>query len=94
MLLPLYSACPLPDHLPGRGSQLSVPPPCPVTVQDPAYPSVAVAGVVADRSSASPAVSPARAPPRPPGTAPLPNRHPPLILPSSSATRPTSSSAT
>src|SRR6185437_10333282 len=36
---------------PAWGSRVSVPPPCPVTVYEPAYPSVAVTGVVADRSS-------------------------------------------
>ena len=45
-----YSACPWPITRPGDGSQVSVPPPCPVTGYEPAYPSVAVTGVVADRS--------------------------------------------
>src|SRR5690349_9305948 len=35
---------------PADGSQVSVPPPCPRTWYDPAYPSVAVTGVVAARS--------------------------------------------
>ena len=46
----LYSTCPWRITRPADGSQVSVPPPCPVTVYDPAYPSVAVTGVVADRS--------------------------------------------
>src|SRR5580693_6916832 len=45
-----YSTCPWRITCPGGGSQVSVPLPRPVTVQDPAYPSVAVTGVVADRS--------------------------------------------
>src|SRR5215469_13351549 len=46
----LYSTCPWRITCPAGGSQVSVPPPCPVTVKDPAYPSVAVTGVVAVRS--------------------------------------------
>src|SRR6266702_5494137 len=42
-----YSACPWPITCPDFGSRVSVPPPCPRTVQDPAYPSVALTGVVA-----------------------------------------------
>ena len=46
----LYSACPWRITRPAGGSQVSVPPPCPVTVYGSAYPRVAVTGVVADRS--------------------------------------------
>src|SRR5580692_4963427 len=45
-----YSACPWRIIRPGDGSQVSVPPPWPVTVYEPAYPSVAVTGVTAERS--------------------------------------------
>src|SRR5260221_3721981 len=45
-----YSACPWRITRPGDGSQVSVPPPCPVTGYESAYPSVAVTGVTADRS--------------------------------------------
>src|SRR4029077_7551080 len=46
----LYSACPWRITRPAAGSQVSVPPPCPVTGYESAYPRVAVTGVVADRS--------------------------------------------
>src|SRR3984885_13468550 len=43
----LYTACPWLITCPADGSQVSVPPPRPVTGKDPAYPSVAFTGVVA-----------------------------------------------
>src|SRR5689334_10756350 len=45
-----YKGCPCLMTWPADGSQVSVPPPCPRTGYDPAYPSVAVTGVVAARS--------------------------------------------
>src|SRR5712691_71107 len=46
----VYSTCPWVITCPADGSQVSVPLPCPRTVNDRAYPSVAASGVVADRS--------------------------------------------
>src|ERR1700678_174725 len=45
-----YRACPDLITCPGDGSDVSVPPPCPLIVYDPAYPKVAFTGVVEERS--------------------------------------------
>src|SRR5262249_59184905 len=63
----VYSTWPSRITCPAGGSQVSVPPPCPVTWYDPAYPSVALTGVCADRSSrtTAPVAGAAPAPPAP-----------------------------
>src|SRR5215472_4665444 len=87
-----YSTCPWRITRPAGGSQVSVPPPCPVTVYDPAYPSVAATGVAADRSSCTTA-SVAGAAPSPPGPGDAaaentPARHPATTPAASTTTSP------